>query len=66
MAVTRQIQVPGGAYVNEVTDSAEAQVPGYQYINEDTAAAAAGFDPINYVGPYSQSRGGGMVGNINV
>lgn len=40
MATTRQIQIPGGPYVNEVTDSKEFQIPGAQYINEDTAAAA--------------------------
>jgi hypothetical protein len=41
MATTRQVQIPGGAYVNEVTDQKEMQIPGDKYINEDTAAAAA-------------------------
>ena len=40
MATTRQAQVPGGAYVNEVTDQKQEQIPGYHYVNEDTQAGA--------------------------
>lgn len=36
MATERQIQIPGGPYINETTSQKEFQIPGGPYINEDT------------------------------
>lgn len=38
MATERQIQIPGGSYINETTNQKELQIPGAQYINEDTSS----------------------------
>ena len=42
MATTAQYLVPGGAYVNEVTDASELLVPGGAYVNETTTSAVVG------------------------
>lgn len=36
----RQAQIPGGAYVNQVT-TRQQQIPGFQYINENTTSTPA-------------------------